>query len=431
MPTVVVVGAQWGDEGKGKIVDFCTDHADMVVRYAGGPNAGHTLIVGNDKLIVRLIPSGILRPDTRCVLAQGMVIDPAVLVSEMDELDRRGLSPNTRLVVSDRAHVILPFHVVIDTLRETSAKGGLPLGTTKRGIGPAYEDKAGRRGLRMGLLADLPKAEKIIEQALFAWGPTLQALGAEIPSAKSIIEGLIPLAKRIVPLLADTSRTVYDAIQAGKNVLLEGAQGTLLDIDHGTYPYVTSSSASSAGAAAGSGIGPTRINSVLGITKAYATRVGGGPFPTELCDAVGDKLREDGAEFGSVTGRPRRTGWLDLPALRYAARINGLDGLAVTKLDVLTGHRELKVCVAYDTPQGRTDELPIELLDQPSRVTPVYQSLEGWSESLSEVRSLEGLPRAARAYLNFLEQKSGVPLHLVSVGPRRSETMILKNPFLA
>jgi len=429
MPTVVIVGAQWGDEGKGKIVDFCTEFADVVVRYAGGPNAGHTLVVGDDKLIVRLIPSGILRPRTRCVLAHGMVIDPGVLVSEMDELERRGLAPTTRLFVSDHAHVILPFHVTLDTLRETSGKGGLMLGTTKRGIGPAYEDKAGRRGLRMLLLRDLAKAKTVIEQAIFAWSPTLRALGADVPSAEGIVEQLRPLAERIVPQLRDTSRLVNDAIRDGQSVLFEGAQGTLLDIDYGTYPYVTSSSASAAGAAAGSGIGPTRIDTVVGITKAYATRVGGGPFPTELSDATGDKLREDGAEFGSVTGRPRRTGWIDLPAIRYAARVNGLDGLAVTKLDVLTGHPKLKVCIAYDTPEGRTAELPIDLLDEPARITPIYETLDGWSESLAEARSKDDLPRAARDYLRFLEQQSGVPLFLVSVGARRSETIVLTNPF--
>jgi adenylosuccinate synthase len=429
MPTVVIVGAQWGDEGKGKIVDFYTEDADVVVRFAGGPNAGHTLVVGDDKLIVRLIPSGILRPTTRCILAQGMVIDPAVLVSEMDELERRGLSPTTRLFVSERAHVILPFHIVIDTLRETTGKGGLALGTTKRGIGPAYEDKAARRGLRMGHLRDLAKAEKVIEQAVIAWEPTLRALGGEVPSVRSIIELLRPLAARIVPQLAETSRMVWAAIQDKQSVLLEGAQGTLLDIDHGTYPYVTSSTASAAGAAAGTGIGPTQIDAVVGITKAYATRVGGGPFPTELHDATGDKLRDDGVEFGSVTGRPRRTGWLDLPALRYAARINGLHGLAVTKLDVLTGHAELKICVAYDTPAGRTDELPIDMLDEPSQVKPIYETFRGWNETLADVRSYDHLPAAARDYLRFVEQRSGVPIYLVSVGPRRTETVVVKNPF--
>ena len=426
MPTVVIVGAQWGDEGKGKIVDFCTEFADMVVRYAGGPNAGHTLVVGDDKLIVRLIPSGILRRQTRCVLAQGMVIDPIVLVSEMDELERRGLSPATRLVVSDRAHMILPFHITIDTLRETTGKGGPRLGTTKRGIGPAYEDKAARRGLRMGELRDLAKARLLIDEAISAWTPTLRALGADPPNAQAIVEQLEPLAARIVPLLADTSRLVDGEVGAQKNVMFEGAQGTLLDIDHGTYPFVTSSSASASGACAGSGIGPTRIDGVLGITKAYATRVGGGPFPTELTNAIGDKLREDGAEFGSVTGRPRRTGWLDLPAIRYAARVNGLSELAVTKLDVLTGHDELKVCVAYDTAEGRTDELPIDRLEQ---ATPVYKTFPGWREPLAHARSLADLPAAARAYLDFMESEAGVPLALISVGPRRSETVVLKTPF--
>lgn len=426
MPTVVIVGAQWGDEGKGKIVDLCTEYADVVVRYAGGPNAGHTLVVGDDKLIVRLIPSGILRQQTRCVLAQGMVIDPAVLVTEMDELERRGLSPATRLVVSDRAHMILPFHITIDSLRETTGKGGPRLGTTKRGVGPAYEDKAARRGLRMGELRDLKKAQKLIDETISAWVPTLRALGAEVPEAGAIVEKLAPLAQRIVPLLADSSRLVDGVVAKGQNVMFEGAQGTLLDIDHGTYPYVTSSSASASGACSGAGIGPTRIDAVLGIVKAYSTRVGGGPFPTELDNAIGEKLREDGAEFGAVTGRPRRTGWLDLPAIRYAARVNGLSELAVTKLDVLTGHEQLQVCVAYDTPEGRTDEFPIDRLDQ---ATPVYKKFGGWSEPLDGARSLAELPAAARTYLDFLESSAGVPLAIVSVGPRRSETIVLRSPF--
>jgi adenylosuccinate synthase len=426
MPTVVIVGAQWGDEGKGKIVDLCTEYADLVVRYAGGPNAGHTLVVGDDKLIVRLIPSGILRKQTRCVLAQGMVIDPIVLIAEMDELERRGLSPATRLVVSDRAHMILPFHVTIDTLRETTGKGGPRLGTTKRGVGPAYEDKAARRGLRMGELRNLTKARQLIEESISAWAPTMRALGAEPPQADAIVRELEPLAARIVPLLADTARLVDGAVGKGQKVMFEGAQGTLLDIDHGTYPFVTSSSASAAGVCAGAGVGPTRIDAVLGIVKAYSTRVGGGPFPTELTDAVGEKLRADGAEFGAVTGRPRRTGWLDLPAIRYAARVNGLSELAVTKLDVLTGHEQLQVCVAYETPEGRTDEFPIDRLDQ---AKPVYQAFAGWREPLEGARALTDLPAAARTYLDFLENSTGVPLAIVSVGPRRSETIELRAPF--
>jgi adenylosuccinate synthase len=349
-----------------------------------------------------------------------------VLLSEVDELARRGLATEGRLFVSDRAHLILSYHLLVDGLREGSGRAGLGIGTTKRGIGPAYEDKAARRGIRVGALRDLAACEKLVEQAIRAWAPAIRDYGGEAPTVASVMEWLRPLAPRIVPMLADASRILDDAVKGRRGVLLEGAQGTLLDVDHGTYPFVTSSSAVAGGAATGAGIGPTRIDTVLGITKAYATRVGAGPFPTELSDATGQKLREDGAEFGSVTGRPRRTGWLDLPALRYAARVNGLDGLALTKLDVLTGHPELKVCVAYDTPSGRTEDLPIDELD---RATPVYATLEGWTESLAAARVLDDLPRAARAYVRFLEEGAGVPLYLLSVGPRRSETIVLHNPF--
>jgi adenylosuccinate synthase len=428
MSCVVIVGAQWGDEGKGKIVDIYTEFADVVVRYAGGPNAGHTLVVGDEKLVVRLLPSGILRPQTRCVLAQGMVIDPEVLLGEVDELIRRGhRDVEQRLSVSDRAHLILPYHVLVDTLREASSSA---LGTTKKGIGPAYEDKARRTGVRAGDLRDLRLLEQRIAAALRAWTPTIRALGGELPELPAILAELEKAARRIVPLLADTSRLVDEAARAGKRVMLEGAQGTLLDLDHGTYPFVTSSSAVAGGASIGAGIGPNRISSVLGITKAYATRVGAGPFPTELVDDDGQHLREVGAEFGSVTGRPRRTGWLDLPALRYAARVNGIDGLALTKLDVLTGLARILVCVAYETPRGRTDEFPIDDIDVPGRVTPVYQELPGWSEKLDGVRVLDELPRPARSYVRFLEDGAKVPVYLVSVGPRRGETIVLHNPFV-
>jgi adenylosuccinate synthase len=429
MSTVVIVGAQWGDEGKGKIVDFCTEHADVVVRYAGGPNAGHTLVVGDDKLIVRLIPSGILRPKTRCVLGQGMVIDPAVLVEEIEDLKRRGLDPTERLFISDRAHLILPYHIAIDTLRETSSTGAVMLGTTKKGIGPAYEDKAARRGVRAGLLADLTRLETAVEQAIAGWAPTLRAFGKPLPVAADIVASLRPLAEKIAPRLTDTSRLLGDAMRVGQSVLLEGAQGTLLDIDHGTYPYVTSSSAGAGGAVSGAGIGPRCIDTVVGITKAYTTRVGEGPFPTELDDDTGKKIREVGAEFGSVTRRPRRTGWLDLPALRYAARVNGLDGLAITKLDVLTGLPEIGVCVAYETKDGRTREFPIDLIDRPGLATPVYEKLAGWSEPLGSARARGDLPAAARAYIAFIESEVGVPIYLLSVGARRDETIIFKNPF--
>ncbi len=428
MSCVVIVGAQWGDEGKGKIVDIYTEFAEVVVRYAGGPNAGHTLVVGDDKLVVRLLPSGILRPQTRCVLAQGMVIDLEVLLGEVDELIRRGHKEvEKRLSVSDRAHLILPYHVLVDTLRE-AAPGGI--GTTKKGIGPAYEDKVRRTGVRAGDLRDPARLAERIRTALSAWAPTIKALGGQVPSPDEILKKLDACAERVVPLLANTSRLVDQAVREGKRVMLEGAQGTLLDIDHGTYPFVTSSSAVAGGASIGTGIGPNRISSVLGITKAYATRVGAGPFPTELNDGDGQHLRDVGVEFGSVTGRPRRTGWLDLPALRYAARVNGIDGLALTKLDVMTGLSRILVCVAYDTPEGRTEDFPIDYLDVPGAAIPVYEEMAGWSEKLDGVRVLDELPKAARTYVRFLEEGAKVPLYLLSVGPRRSETVVLHNPFV-
>jgi adenylosuccinate synthase len=425
MTAVVVVGAQWGDEGKGKIVDIFTEHADMVVRYAGGPNAGHTLVVGDDKLVVRLIPSGILRPHTACVLAQGMAIDPTSLVGELDELAAQGYarSPGS-LVVSERAHAILPYHVVIDGLRE-QAPGAL--GTTKRGVGPCYEDKAARRGVPLGALRDLARTESLVERACSCWQPTAALLGGTLPSVRDVMSGLRKMADRIVPLLADTSKTVERAVREGGRVLFEGAQGTLLDIDHGTYPFVTSSHATAGGACTGVGVGPSRIDAVIGLVKAYCTRVGGGPFPTELKDDAGEQLRKRGDEYGSVTGRPRRTGWLDLPALRYAARINGLDGVALTKLDVLTGLTALQLCVAYRTPSGVTEEFPIDQLEVS---TPVYESAPGWTEDLSSARQLSDLPRAARQYVERIEREMGCPVILVSVGSRRDETIALKDPFV-
>ncbi len=432
MTAVVIVGAQWGDEGKGKIVDYYTESAQVVVRYAGGPNAGHTLVVGDDKLVVRLLPSGILRPATACILGQGMVIDAKVLLGEIDQLAARGHADlGSRLMLSDRAHMILPYHLILDGLRESALGQGKAIGTTKKGIGPAYEDKARRTGIRVGDLRDLARLRTLVEAALDAWRPTLTALGGDCPSAAAIVDELGPHAARLVPLLGNASRAADEAVQAGKDVMFEGTQSTLLDIDHGTYPFVTSSSAVAGGATIGAGIGPSRIDCVVGITKAYTTRVGSGPFPTELSDASGQHLRDVGVEFGSVTGRPRRTGWLDLPALRYARRVNGLDGLALTKLDVLTGLARVKVCVAYDTPDGRVDELPVDLIDRPDLARPVYDELDGWQEALSAARSLDDLPAAARRYVDFIAQGAGVPLYLVSVGPRRAESIELRHPFTA
>ena len=425
MPAIVIVGAQWGDEGKGKIVDIYTERADMVVRFGGGPNAGHTLVVGNDKLVVRLVPSGILRAETTCVLAQGMVIDPRSLVTELDELERRGITVKDRLLVSDRAHVILPYHVQVDGLREGEGKKNA-IGTTKRGVGPCYEDKVARRGVPLGAFRDPARLRELVTRAIADWSPIIRHLGDTPPTVDEVLAIIEPTRARILPMLVDSQALVERAVRAKKKVVLEGAQGTLLDVDHGTYPFVTSSTPTAGGACVGAGVGPTRIDEVVGLVKAYTTRVGGGPFPTELHDDVGERIRKIGQEFGSVTGRPRRTGWLDLPALRYAVRVNGLDALAITKLDVLTGLDEVKVCVAYETKSGRTNDLPMDELDT---VTPVYQSFPGWKQELGGARAMSDLPKEARTYLEFVEREAECPYILVSVGPGREETIVLRDPF--
>lgn len=425
MSTWIVVGAQWGDEGKGKVIDLLTERADMVVRYAGGPNAGHTLVVGGKRVVVRLLPSGILRPSTVCVLGQGMVVEPKTLVGELDALKEQGIVPGKgNLLVSDRAHMILPYHVLVDELRE---RGERALGTTKRGVGPCYEDKAARRGIPLGVLRDKVLFEKMVAFALEAWRPFIVDQGADVPDVREVVDGLEPTRARVLPLLADTSSVVGEAVRRDKNVLLEGAQGTLLDIDHGTYPYVTSSHATAGGACAGAGVGPTAIQGVLGLLKAYTTRVGNGPFPTELHGSIGEQIRKAGAEFGSVTGRPRRTGWLDLPAVRYAARVNGLSGLCLTKLDVLAGLKEVRVCNAYRIPgRGEVSELPVGDMD---RAEPLYTSFPGFSGDLSGARAEDDLPKEARDYVDFVERESGVKLYLVSVGSGRDETIVLRHPF--
>ncbi len=424
--SVVIVGAQWGDEGKGKIVDLFTEAADVVVRYAGGPNAGHTLVVGGQKIVLRLVPSGILHPRSTCLMAQGMVIDPVVLAGEIAALEARGHSVRDRLRLSDRAHVVLSYHRLLDGLREERASADSRIGTTKRGIGPCYEDKAGRRGIRVGDLRARASLEAAVGRALDAWAPSIVALGGEVPTVSSVLAEIEPTLEVLLPLVTDTALATARALDEGKRVLFEGAQGTLLDLDHGTYPFVTSSTAVAAGACVGAGVGPGRIGRVVGITKAYTTRVGAGPFPTELHDEVGARIRERGGEFGSVTGRPRRTGWLDLPALRYAARVNGADALALTKIDVLTGLSEVNVCIAYEGAQGRIDELsPLDIAD----ARPVYQTLPGWTEPLTEARSLSDLPAAARALVDLVAAHTGVPVELVSVGPGREETIALAPPF--
>jgi adenylosuccinate synthase len=423
MPAIVVVGAQWGDEGKGKVVDLIAERADMVVRYAGGANAGHTLQVGNQKVVTHLLPSGVMHPKAACVLGAGMVIDPSVLVSEIDEATRRGLDVVSRLTISSRAHVTLPFLTEID---RAANLGPHSIGTTGRGIGPTYADKAARLGVRLGDVVDANRARQALAPAIEAWGRRARAAGTAEPRMEKVLEWLAPFAPRIAPLLGDASMLVHQAILAKRRVVFEGAQGALLDLDHGTYPFVTSSSTVAGGACTGTGIGPTFIDAVIGISKAYCTRVGNGPFPTELTGPKGDALRDAGDEYGATTGRPRRCGWLDLPALRYAARVNGLTALALTKLDILSGYERIPVCVEYELDGHRMLDLPIDRLDA---ARPVYREAPGWREPLSTARTLGSLPAAARDYVQMIAREVGVPVYLVSVGAEREATIELEDPF--
>ena len=424
MTALVVVGAQWGDEGKGKVVDLYAPYAELVVRYAGGANAGHTLVVNGEKLILHLIPSGILHEETKCVVGQGTVIDPAVLLKEIRSLDERGVATKGRLLVSQRAHVVLPHHKSIDELREKRSGGAI--GTTKRGIGPCYEDKVARRGVRMGDLLNPGRLRAKLESNLECWRPVALDLGGTLPTADEITTAYSELGQALSAYIGDAAAIVRAAVQADEKILLEGAQGTMLDIDNGTYPFVTSSNAVAGGACAGAGIGPTHIRRAIGIAKAYTTRVGGGPFPTELDDETGQRLRDAGAEYGSTTGRPRRCGWLDLVALRHAVAVNGLDEIAITKLDVLSAVPELKICVAYDLDGKRLSHPPYERVED---VVPVYETLEGWSEDLSGCRSRGDLPAAAQAYLSRIEKEAGCRVGVVSVGPDREDTADLSDPF--
>jgi adenylosuccinate synthase len=424
MSAVVVVGAQWGDEGKGKVVDLYAPFAELVVRYAGGANAGHTLVVKGEKLILHLIPSGILHQKTNCVVGQGTVIDPAVFLKEIEALTERGVATEGRLLVSQRAHVVLPHHKLIDGLRET--KSNEAIGTTKRGIGPCYEDKVARRGVRMGDLLDAARLRSKLEANLECWRPVAEDLGGTLPSADEVTAQYVDLGKALRNYIGDAAAVVRASIQRDQRVLLEGAQGTMLDIDNGTYPFVTSSNAVAGGACAGAGIGPTHIRLAVGIAKAYTTRVGGGPFPTELEDETGQRLRDAGAEYGSTTGRPRRCGWLDLVALRHAVAVNGLSEIAITKLDVLTAVDEIKICVAYDLEGERLDYPPYDRLEA---VQPIYETLEGWDEDLSDCRSRGDLPAAAQEYLTRIEQEVGCRVGVVSVGPDREDTADLRDPF--
>jgi adenylosuccinate synthase len=420
MPGLVIVGAQWGDEGKGKVTDLLAETADVVIRFQGGNNAGHTIVRGDEVYKFHLVPSGILYPGKLCLIGNGVVVDPKVITSELEELRHRGVDASG-LRISANAHLIMPYHLLLDHAGETKL-GKLQIGTTRRGIGPCYADKAARLGIRMQDLLD----EKILKQKInAAMEPKRLSLRpyAKDPSLDlhTMTEEYRTLGHRLEPFIADTQRIVWDALDSSGLVLFEGAQGTLLDIDHGTYPFVTSSNPIAGAACVGAGVGPKDIDDAWGITKAYVTRVGAGPFPTELDDEMGDRLREAGGEFGTTTGRARRCGWLDLVALRYAVRLNGLTGLAITKLDVLTGIDPLPVATEYTGPEGaRFGEFPYHqsILH---KVTGAYTELPGWDEDISGARSLDDLPQAARDYLSFIEEFLGVPVVLVGVGPGREQ----------
>jgi adenylosuccinate synthase len=417
-----VLGAQWGDEGKGKIVDLLTPRFDVVARYQGGHNAGHTVFVAGRKFVLHLIPSGILHPGVTCVIGNGVVVDPAALFKEVDELAALGVDVAGRLLVSDKAHVILPYHRELDVLAE-ARRGEQKIGTTSRGIGPAYEDKIGRRGIRIGDLADTAPDGVLASAVRENVAARNRLVGNADLKWRDVLADVRSVWPRLGPFVADTSLMLHRAIGAGKSVMFEGAQGTLLDIDHGTYPFVTSSNATAGGAATGTGVGPKAIGSVLGVAKAYTTRVGAGPLPTELQGALGDRLRETGQEYGASTGRPRRCGWFDAVAVRYAARVNGLDALAITKLDVLDGLESIELCTAYRCPGGVATEMPADLALL-SRCEPVYETLPGWSRPTAGLTAYAALPAEAQAYIARLEEVTGVGATIISTGSDRDHTIV-------
>lgn len=429
MSNVVIVGAQWGDEGKGKVVDIYTEHADNVVRFQGGNNAGHTLVVGNEKTVLHLIPSGILHPGKRCIIGNGVVLDPRVFIKEIEGLKARGyLKDDSQLVIDGNVHIIMPYHTAIDIARE-EAKGDKKIGTTGRGIGPAYEDKVGRRGMRLN---DLVKPETFVHK-LDEFLPEKnfyleKFLGKAPLDRQAIIDEYSRYAEVLIKYQGCSSTLLGKEIDAGRKLLFEGAQGALLDIDHGTYPFVTSSSTVAGGASIGSGVGPRHLHQVIGISKAYVTRVGSGPFPTELEDEMGENLRKAGQEFGATTGRPRRCGWFDAVALREAVRTSGLTGLAITKLDVLNELETIKICTGYSYRGEMLEYFPrdFEVLRE---CKPIYEEMEGWQSDICEAKSLDELPAAAHTYLDKLAEVTGCPLVLISVGPRRDQTIQLSNPF--
>jgi len=429
MSNVVVVGTQWGDEGKGKVVDLLSAQVTKVVRFQGGNNAGHTLVVDGKKSIFHVIPSGIFHPDTRCLIGNGVVVDPEVFLEEIKGLFDKGIAINPkRLGVSGRAHLIMPYHKAIDIARE-KAKGASRIGTTGRGIGPCYEDKVARAGIRVIDLTDPDILKQKIKANLKEKNFYLANLfGGEPLEYQPIVERYLSIAHELSPFIADVSTELDEAIRRNESILFEGAQGTQLDIDHGTYPYVTSSNPVAANACIGAGIGPKSLDSIVGIVKAYTTRVGAGPFVTELVDETGNYLQEKGQEFGATTGRPRRCGWLDLVVVRYSARINGLTHLAITKLDILTGLDPVNLCVGYEYKGKRLENIPAQLsiLD---KCSPVYDAMDGWQEDISGARTFKDLPNNAQAYVKRIEDFVDVPVSIISVGSGRNETIVRKNPF--
>ena len=428
MSNTVIVGTQWGDEGKGKIVDLLSEHADFVVRFQGGNNAGHTMVVKGKQIISHLVPSGIIQ-GKKCFIGNGVVVDPQVLLEEIDYLDKNGIDVSPAMLkVSDRAHMIMPYHKAIDKAREIK-KGDAKIGTTGRGIGPSYEDRSTRRGIRF---ADLLEPELFKEKVLANMEEKnfylKEYFHTETLDAQAVIDEFTALSPRLIPYIANVSVTLNQGMDQGMKVLFEGAQGTHLDIDHGTYPFVTSSNTVSGNAAGGSGVGPDKLDEILGIVKAYTTRVGSGPFPTELFDEIGTKIQKTGAEFGATTGRQRRCGWLDMVILKNAARLNGLTGLVITKLDVLDDLDELKICTGYEVDGKIHEHFPSSIKDLENAI-PVFETLPGWKKDISAIREYDLLPANARNYLKRIEELSGVKIKIVSVGPDREATMVRENIF--
>ena len=428
MANVVIVGTQWGDEGKGKIVDLLTGYADYVVRFQGGNNAGHTLVVDGKKFIFHLIPSGILYEDKHCFIGNGVVLDPGVLLGEMSSLAGNGMEVTPgRLSISENCHLIMPYHKLLDQASEAGMKEGKKIGTTGRGIGPCYGDKILRRGIKLGELLDPELFRDKLADNLAEKGQLLA--GAGLPSAATIFAEFMGYAEKLAPFIRNVSVALDQGRKAGKHILFEGAQGTQLDIDHGTYPFVTSSNTVAGNACTGSGFGPSHIDAVIGILKAYTTRVGEGPFPTELLDETGDQLQQKGGEFGATTGRKRRCGWLDTVVANEAVRLNGINGLAITKLDVLSGQRSLKIATSYQADGREFTAMPGNIRTT-GRLQPQYEEVQGWQEEIDQAVTMDDLPPKARDYVKRIEELTETPAYIVSVGPGREQTMLLKNPFL-